>query len=146
MSLDHSEHPLSLRFLFGYGDFSRTMRTRRRRPLLSRIRRASQDNRRVYHGEGGISADDRHVGDPRGTVFSDSVGTATDRRTPESTRSPGFLRKGSGVRREPYGDAPISRQLVDLTELQDRCTRACRRVPDLKRRTKAPRGRKIAKP
>lgn len=105
------EHHLSLRFLFGYGDFSRC-----RRPLLSRIRKASQDNRHAYHREGGISADDRHVGDSRGTVFSDPVGTATDRRTPEPTRSPGFLRKGSGVRREPDGDAKpcyaaISRQL-----------------------------------
>lgn len=31
MSLDHSEHSLSLRFLFGYGDFSRAMRIRCRR-------------------------------------------------------------------------------------------------------------------
>lgn len=74
-----------------------------RRPLLSRIRKASQDNRHAYHRDGGISADDRHVGDPRGTVFSDPVET-------------GFLRKGSGVRRELHGDAKpcyaaISRQL-----------------------------------
>lgn len=110
MSLDHSEHLLSLRFLFGYGDFSRATRTRCRRPLLSRIRRISQDNHHAHHREGGISADDRHVGDPRGTVLFDPVETATDRRTPESTRSPGFYVK------DPAYD-------VNLTATRSRATR-----------------------